>query len=239
MQHYLILLRKYSRASGPAIFLLFFTPVAILAAWILVRPGFGELSIPSTLNIMLGCITGYTIARIPMRPLLICYSAYFLFSALLAVPAYKKWSNILNYGTHTPLVNEPVPDFELHLLNGSRISNRTIRGKILLLDFWNTRCGVCYRKFPDLERLHKKKSMDTIVDIYTVNIPLGKNEDSAKRILPYSFHQLLAKDYASATIFNVKSYPTTIVIYDERILLRGSLEDASNLIEELTKQHRY
>lgn len=42
---------------------------------------------------------------------------------------------------------------------------------LIVLDFWNTNCGVCYRKFPGFEALSKKYASQGVL-FYSVHVPM-------------------------------------------------------------------
>jgi len=48
------------------------------------------------------------------------------------------------------------PDFELQTLNGKVITSNELKGKIILLDFWDTHCGPCIKLMPHMEKLYSK-----------------------------------------------------------------------------------
>ena len=52
-------------------------------------------------------------------------------------------------GTHAP-------DFATKTLQGKPLSLKSLRGKVVLLDFWATWCGPCRMATPTLEALHKQ-----------------------------------------------------------------------------------
>ncbi len=51
---------------------------------------------------------------------------------------------------------------------GKSVSLKSLRGKIVLLDFWATWCGPCRMAMPGLQKLHDRYK-DKPVAIYGVN----------------------------------------------------------------------
>ncbi len=46
------------------------------------------------------------------------------------------------------------PDFTLRSLDGERFTLSSLRGKVVLLNFWATWCPPCRREIPDLNRIY-------------------------------------------------------------------------------------
>jgi len=53
-------------------------------------------------------------------------------------------------------INTPAPQFVTHTTDGKALSLRSLRGKVVLIDFWATWCGPCRMATPTLQGLHKQ-----------------------------------------------------------------------------------
>ncbi len=53
-------------------------------------------------------------------------------------------------------IDRPAPAFKLRDLGGQEVSLNQFRGKVVLLDFWQTSCGPCRMTMPLLEKLQKE-----------------------------------------------------------------------------------
>jgi peroxiredoxin len=49
-------------------------------------------------------------------------------------------------------VGDMVPEFDLHLLDGSKVPVSSLRGKVVMLQFTASWCGVCRKEMPFIER---------------------------------------------------------------------------------------
>jgi TonB family protein len=68
------------------------------------------------------------------------------------------------------LVGRPAPDFKLRDLDGEDVQLTSLRGRVVLLDFWATWCGPCRMTMPKLNHLFKQFHKKEVVI-------LGINED--------------------------------------------------------------
>jgi peroxiredoxin len=48
---------------------------------------------------------------------------------------------------------QPVPDFQLHDLDGQTYNSQALRGKVVFLNFWATWCAPCRLEMPEMEHL--------------------------------------------------------------------------------------
>jgi peroxiredoxin len=53
-------------------------------------------------------------------------------------------------------VGERAPDFELRDLAGREVTLASLRGRVVLVDFWASWCEPCAREMPLLQRLHEQ-----------------------------------------------------------------------------------
>lgn len=63
-----------------------------------------------------------------------------------------------------PFVGRPLPDFRLTTFDGRTVTSASLRGKVVVLDFWATWCGWCKRLTADLDReLGRRNDPRTVI----------------------------------------------------------------------------
>jgi peroxiredoxin len=63
---------------------------------------------------------------------------------------------LLSDATPPPIApGQAAPAFELERLDGGRVSLESLRGRVVLLNFWATWCPPCEEEMPAMERLHQ------------------------------------------------------------------------------------
>lgn len=57
----------------------------------------------------------------------------------------------------------PAPGFELHSLEGKTVRLSDFRGRVVLVNFWTTRCTACIGEMPELVALQKKHGDELVI----------------------------------------------------------------------------
>ncbi len=110
------------------------------------------------------------------------------------------------------LVNQPLPRFVAKTLDGERITNDSLKGKVLLLEFWATWCPPCKSDQPAVENIIKDFGKDGLV-VLAVN--MGEPRRRVKKYLeasPRSSTVVLAEDTTLAAICDANSYPLYVLV---------------------------
>ncbi|MGN6270252.1 MAG: TlpA family protein disulfide reductase [Sphingomonas sp.] len=58
-------------------------------------------------------------------------------------------------GAAQPKIGQPAPDFELTLIDGSKVTLDQFKGEVVVLNFWATWCGPCKQELPLLDRYYE------------------------------------------------------------------------------------
>jgi peroxiredoxin len=58
-------------------------------------------------------------------------------------------------GAKRPVVDQPAPDFELRLVDGTKIALHDLRGQVVVLNFWATWCVPCKKELPLLDAYYR------------------------------------------------------------------------------------
>ena len=99
------------------------------------------------------------------------------------------------------------------------VSLDSLRGKVVLVDFWASWCGPCHRSFPWMAAMHKKYAEQGLV---IVAINLDKTQEAAASFLaeiPAPFTIAYDPQGKSAAAYHVEGMPTTVLVgRDGRIL---------------------
>ena len=131
-------------------------------------------------------------------------------------------------------------DFTLEDLQGSAVSLKDFRGKLVFLNFWATWCGFCRKEMPSIERLWQKFKEEDFV-ILAVDV-----EEGGDWVRPfveengYTFPILLDPTGEVAETYRIPQLPTTYLIDPEGMIFAGigqerdwATEDVFKLIEHL------
>lgn len=60
------------------------------------------------------------------------------------------------------LENKQIPAFSMKTIDGKKITDQTLRGKVVVLDFWASWCGPCKEASPVMDMLQKKYAANKV-----------------------------------------------------------------------------
>jgi thiol-disulfide isomerase/thioredoxin len=104
------------------------------------------------------------------------------------------------------------PVFHLKTLDGQEIDSGSLRGKVVVLNFWATWCGPCKEEMPSLERLRRSFDPKQVV-LLAVTTDLERTGIRAfMKQLDLTFPVLMDEDRDVSTMFMVRGLPTTVLI---------------------------
>jgi TonB family protein len=130
-----------------------------------------------------------------------------------APPSGSTEQNAGKVDAREALVGRPAPDFKLRDLDGEDVQLASLRGKVVLLDFWATWCGPCRMTMPKLNHLFQQFQKKEVVI-------LGINEDedpqTVRRFIRdngYEYPILLtARGDPVIESYLARSLPTMVII---------------------------
>jgi thiol-disulfide isomerase/thioredoxin len=112
-------------------------------------------------------------------------------------------------------VGNIAPDFELSAPGGQKVSLSSLRGSVVLLDFWGTWCLPCKRSSPEIQKVHDDYK-DRNVKVYGLAVRESSDENPINYMKENNFtYGLLLRADDVARQFRVRLYPTFIVIGKE------------------------
>jgi thiol-disulfide isomerase/thioredoxin len=218
---------------------IFLLQVYTILMWYVLNDLFG---LPVVITYFLGVFSAYFYLKSKLPKNLIVFTLSSFFVVFMFFQGWDYWLHKLDYGTFTGRIEsdklqQKVEGIDQH---NNKINNQTLESKIVLLDFWHTKCGVCFQKFPQLQTFYDKYKNDDSVIIFAVDKPLDEDkEKSAFKVIEeegYNFPVLLPTDEDLPEKFGVKGYPTTFVINKQgNVVYKGDIEGAILRVEELKR----
>lgn len=114
----------------------------------------------------------------------------------------------------------PSPDFNLKRLEGGELRLSSLKGKAVIVDFWDTWCPPCRKAMPHLQELSVQYADDLVV----VGVAMGREGEAKVRkftqdrgltfeMVMFNKDPQLIEDFGG-----IRSIPTTILIDPEGIV---------------------
>ncbi len=135
-------------------------------------------------------------------------------------------------------LEKPVQDFTVSLLGGSEFTLSSLRGQVVLIDFWDTDCPPCIKEMPTLKKLYTEFK-DQGFEIIGISLDTKKS-DTEKFVLENDLQWKICstgKGFLDETAdqFQIEATPSTWLIDKKGILrfyqIKGqALSDAVQLL---------
>jgi thiol-disulfide isomerase/thioredoxin len=111
-----------------------------------------------------------------------------------------------------PKDKEPAPRFNAITTTGEKFTNETIKGKVVLLEFWTTWCGYCAEEAAFVDKIgHELADKGLIL----LAIDVGESKKTVKKYLeqhPRNCKIVMMEDTNLAAMYQANSYPIYVVI---------------------------
>lgn len=162
----------------------------------------------------------------------------------LSFEGYNLWTNRQNFKTYTRKINsERIWNFKLQTADGDTVSIDSFRGKFVIVDFWYTYCGYCFKAFPKVQAIYDKYKNNP--DIQLIGLHCRIEDDKQKPAeKPSKGRELLIEEGYTFPCYSINmkdkiledlgvtKFPTVLLFnMDGRLIYRGDIEGVENVIE--------
>jgi cytochrome c biogenesis protein CcmG, thiol:disulfide interchange protein DsbE len=138
-----------------------------------------------------------------------------------------------------PWTDGPAPQLSLRDLTGQPVNLADFRGKVVLVNFWATRCAPCIEELPSMQRVQDKLGRDGF-KVLAVNYQEGRARiDDFLKKRPLKLTILRDHDGSARTGWGVRGFPTSFVIdTDQRIryTVTGGVDWSSPKVESQIRE---
>ena len=117
---------------------------------------------------------------------------------------------------------ESAPAVSFKTLNGEQVALESLRGKVVLVNFWATSCSTCVKEMPEMVATYNKysgKGLEFIAVAMSYDPPNYVLNYTETRQLPFKV-ALDADGSAAKSFGDVKLTPTTFVIGKDGSILK-------------------
>jgi peroxiredoxin len=135
------------------------------------------------------------------------------------------------------LVGNPAPDFTVTTIDGKKVSISSLKGKVVVLNFWFTQCPPCREEMPTLNTfVDKYKNNKDVVFLAPEVVPATTVADVQKFVkrVPFNY-QIALGGQDAAKAYQVKVFPANFVIDKKGIVRMGYVGYNPFTLEELGK----
>ncbi len=165
----------------------------------------------------------------------------------LARPFPEDWKVVRQFvgPGPSPALGKRIEKLALRGLDGTKYTAESLRGKVVLLDFWATWCGPCKQSMPELEKVRKhfQDQQDVVILAVSVDDPSVKDEDVQKVLdqLGVKVPIVRPEQPDSLDVFAIEAIPVQFLLDKQGVVQwhqvgfdpQGSGDPARQLIETI------
>ncbi len=111
-----------------------------------------------------------------------------------------------------PKDKEPAPRFNATTTTGEKFTNQSIKGKVVLLEFWTTWCGFCADEAAFVDKIGHELADKGLI-LLAINV--GESKKTVKKYLeqhPRKSKIVMMEDTNLAAMYQATVYPIYVVI---------------------------
>lgn len=138
-------------------------------------------------------------------------------------------------GAENKLVGQVFPDFNLDDIFNDNYSYDDLKGKILIVHFWEQGNASCRKELPRIENLYQDVYTDAIVKIITITTDSEKALELVEEE-SYSFPVLIDSKAELAEQLKIFSVPKTFVVNQQGLITAVYMGNHSDIQEILKKE---
>jgi peroxiredoxin len=136
--------------------------------------------------------------------------------------ATRENTQLVKEGSEAPNINLPNPD-------GKNIELKSLRGKVVLLDFWASWCGPCRRENPNVVNIYNKYK-DKGFTVYSVSLDRPGAKENWKEAIaadhltwPNHVSDLQHWNSAAGRAYGIQSIPHTFLLNKDGVIVAMDL----------------
>lgn len=131
-------------------------------------------------------------------------------------------------------IGEMAPKYSAISIDGKKLKSKSMKGKIVVLNFWFTTCPPCRKEIPQLNQL-KEKYKDKNVEFIAVALDAEYKISEFLKLHPFTF-DIVEDGRWIADKFEIKAYPSNIIIDENGNIQYFKIGYKKDIIEMMSYQ---